>query len=360
MLDQFFTRPEVARRCWKSLAPLLQTLAGKRAEALHFIEPGAGAGAFYDLFPPAAARIGLDIAPRRADFLARDFLQWNARPKAPRRDVVVVGNPPFGARGASAVAFFNHAATMADTVAFIVPVIFRKYFIHKKLHPDFRWIKSAALPRDSFWTDKRERYSVNTEFQVWTRLPSRRKNMRLFSPPPIAHPDFVMHQYNNTKDALRVFDEPFDFAVPSQGWQDYSRRETDPAKCEKHKQWMLFRTESEKIRARLWRRNGLRRARAKKYHEHSRLSQGRCRARIRTPLRLRKKFARNAPAVYFRRRAAISRRRSFAAAARRGGRFFRDETARRQSRLLRRRRRKSRRNGRLRPSPRPAGSSKNE
>lgn len=252
-LDQFFTRPDTALLCWMSLQPVLRELTGRDERDLCFIEPGAGDGAFYDLFPPAAARIGLDIAPRREEFAKCDFLQWRKKLPAPRRDIVVVGNPPFGSRGKIAAAFFNQAAQIADTVAFIVPVIFRKHFIHKQLREDFMWIYRAALPRDSFCTDAKERYAVNTEFQIWTRLPTARENMRLFSPPPISHPDFIMHQYNNTKAALRVFDEKFDFAVPSQGWQDYSRRETDAAKCEKHKQWMLFRAADKKVRARLYR-----------------------------------------------------------------------------------------------------------
>ena len=50
-----------------------------------------------------------------------------------------------------------------------------------------------------------------------------------------------MFQYNNTQSALKVFERSFDFAVPCQGWQDYSRREVNPDDCEKHKQWILFK-----------------------------------------------------------------------------------------------------------------------
>ncbi len=42
-----------------------------------------------------------------------------------------------------------------------------------------------------------------------------------------------------------------DFAVPSQGWQDYSSRETEAANCEKHKQWTLLKTKNDVILARL-------------------------------------------------------------------------------------------------------------
>jgi len=251
-LDQFFTKQCVAMSCWRSLCPILSRLTAKRLDELYFIEPSVGDGAFYDLLP-LANRIGLDIEPRRADFLGQDFLTWSHHPdNYQQKDIVVIGNPPFGKRANMAVKFLNKASTIADTVAFIVPVIFRKYLIHKLIDPSMRWIYSTSLPREAFWTDKKDIYGVNTEFQIWTRLASRHKNKRLFAPPPIRHKDFDMWQYNNTKGALKVFENPFDFAVPSQGWQDYNRRETQPNKCEKHKQWLLFKAADEIVRARLY------------------------------------------------------------------------------------------------------------
>ena len=158
--------------------------------------------------------------------------------------VAVIGNPPFGKRGKTAVAFFQRAGQLAGTIGFIVPVIFRKHFIHKQLLPDFRWVHTLDLPRDAFWTDARPSYTVNTEFQIWTRLPTQRRDRRLRRPPPIRHPDFELFQYNNTPDALKVFAEDFHFAVPCQGWQDYSRRERRAEDCEPHKQWMLIKARS--------------------------------------------------------------------------------------------------------------------
>ena len=60
-----------------------------------------------------------------------------------------------------------------------------------------------------------------------------------------------MWQYNNTREALRVFRQDFDFAAPCQGWQDYSRGETEADACEKHKQWMLIRLRHPLARKRL-------------------------------------------------------------------------------------------------------------
>ncbi len=247
-LDQFYTQPEVAHACWKALCALLHK--GLLSKALgkkpFFVEPSAGDGVFYDLLPEGR-KLGLDIAPMHPRIEERDFLEGGYRLPSAKESTVVVGNPPFGKRGKLAVRFFQRAFEVADTVAFIVPVIFRKYFIHKQMPEEVKWIYSKMLSPDSFRTEEKSVYSVRTEFQVWTRLPTRRKNWRLLKAPAIAHRDFVMHQYNNTRDALKVFDKEFDFAVPCQGYQDYARRERRAKDCEKHKQWILFKARGERF-----------------------------------------------------------------------------------------------------------------
>ncbi len=116
-------------------------------------------------------------------------------------NTVVVGNPPFGKRGNLAVAFFNHSSYFAETVAFIVPVIFRKFMIHKQLDSRMKFISKLEMPKESFEFDDRKPYSVNTEFQIWTRSPCSIKDMRESEVPPIWHKDFLMWQYNNTPKA---------------------------------------------------------------------------------------------------------------------------------------------------------------
>lgn len=254
-LDRFFTREVVAAECWRALLPVLLKLDGGGEDNRFFVEPSAGGGAFYDLLPPSR-RLGMDIAPSRRDFLRADFLRADSLPpevwRHPRRLTIVVGNPPFGLRGRTALAFFHRAAMIADVIAFIVPVIFRKYFIHKQMPAGWRWVYSKPLPRDAFQTPDGKPFAVNTEFQIWTTLTGGDiPDMRLFAPPPIRHDDFIMWQYNNTPMALKVFAEDFDFAVPCQGWQDYARRETRASKCEKHKQWMLFAPANSLARDRL-------------------------------------------------------------------------------------------------------------
>ena len=263
MLDQFYTKPSVAEACFTYFKQEARR-AGLLADSLFFIEPSAGEGSFYDILPPER-RTGIDIEPKHAGIIKGDFLTWLYLPflyrrqqtvvigKPPsRQETVVIGNPPFGKRSQLAVKFFNRAAEIADTLAFVLPVTFRKYLIHRSLNSEFAWIGSYPLKRDSFYTGKQKNYEINTEFQIWTRLPFVGKDMRLTTSPPIKHADFLLHQYNNTKKALLVFDKPFAFAVPAQGYQDYQRRETIAGTCEKNKQWMLFDSDDKEVVDRLW------------------------------------------------------------------------------------------------------------
>ena len=260
LLDQFYTQHRIARECWEALQSVLlkeqlgESLSeelgegfGKEfGESLFFVEPSAGDGVFYDLLPERR-RVGLDIAPRHPEVREWDFLGGKYGLRSAKESTVVVGNPPFGKRGKLAVQFFQRAFELADTVAFIVPIIFRKYFIHKQMPNEVAWIYGKALPSDSFRTAEQSVYSVRTEFQIWTRLPTTGEDLRLTMPPAIAHPDFVMHQYNNTREAEKVFKEEFDFAVPCQGYQDYDRRVRRAENCERCKQWMLFKAKGKKF-----------------------------------------------------------------------------------------------------------------
>jgi len=246
-LDQFYTGPAAAQQCWEICRRTLAELpVDPLAHRQFFIEPSAGGGAFYELLPEDR-RIGVDLAPTGRGILQRDFLRWRYRAPAQKHSVIAIGNPPFGTRGKHAAQFINHAATLADTIAFILPAIFRKFSAQRLVNPQLRLIRSQPLALDSFVLPARrmgqaERpYRINTVFQIWTRLPSSHKNLRELKPPRIHHPDFTARQYNNTPEALRVFTLPFDFAIPCQGWQDYTRRETKAADCEKNKQWILLK-----------------------------------------------------------------------------------------------------------------------
>ena len=247
-LDQFYTKQEIAVSCWHHFTQTLSTL-NRNVNDLFFVEPSAGTGAFYNLLPPNR-RFGIDIVPKCKGVKPKDFFDMFSFPEHPK-DTVIIGNPPFGKRGKLAMTFFNHAARFADIVAFIVPLTFRKYAVHKCLEPSMRYISKMILPRDAFLLDNGNPFSVNTEFQIWTRLLSKHQDMRQYKPLPISHQDFQIWQYNNTPTSLKIFHNTFDFAVPCQGWQDYSRKETDEKKCERSKQWILLKAKNSFVLERL-------------------------------------------------------------------------------------------------------------
>lgn len=244
-LDQYFTKPKVAKQCYNRLINLLPP-----ASSMSFIEPSAGSGSFFNILP-AGRRTGLDIAPLGRGIQQADFLAWNPK-KISKTSTVVIGNPPFGHRSRLAIDFFNHSAEMADTIAFIVPRQFQKYSVHSRLAEDFRLVDDNVLGEDSFFTPDGKNFDVRCVFQVWSRLELPFPDQRIVAPPPIAHEDFDMHLYNNTPQALKVFRREWDFAVPRQGYEDYRRREKESRYCEKNKQWMLFKPRTKEVFRRLW------------------------------------------------------------------------------------------------------------
>ena len=166
MLDQFYTKPEAATHCIQAFRSVADSI-GVDLEASTWIEPSAGCGRFYSEFPPK--RIGIDLDPRIDGVIKQDFLEW----RPPDGKFVVLGNPPFGVRGATALAFIRKAAQFADMIGFIVPQFFNsdgKGAPSKRLPVGLTLAHSEPLPPDSFeFPDGRET-DVWTLFQVWTAV----------------------------------------------------------------------------------------------------------------------------------------------------------------------------------------------
>ena len=166
-LDQFFTRPEIAESCWKSLCEYMKA-DGAALAHYKFVEPSAGLGAFYDLLP-RDRRLGIDVSKFRPEYTHSDFLSWF--PKKNGHRYACVGNPPFGYRAWLALAFLNHAATFSDYVGFIMPMGFQS---RGKSNPQDRvkglsLVHSAPLPADSFVDADGNRLKVNALWQIWAR-----------------------------------------------------------------------------------------------------------------------------------------------------------------------------------------------
>lgn len=174
--DQFYTKKEVAKECIDIAKKIIP------ASFFSFLEPSAGDGAFVDGLSPFPVQ-ACDIDPKREDIEKKDFLSsfWTAK--------TVIGNPPFGVQSKMAVSFFNHAANFASFIAFIVPISWEKWSIHKRLNPHFRLIESIRLDPDSFIFEN-EPYKVKCVFQIWTKEQGIGEDKRIRKAPITSHPDF--------------------------------------------------------------------------------------------------------------------------------------------------------------------------
>jgi hypothetical protein len=171
-LDQFFTRPTVAKACWESLCKHMKKM-GEDLSNYKFVEPSAGKGAFYDLLPETR-RVGIDVVKFRSNYIQSDFLSWE--PKKNGHSYACVGNPPFGYRAWLALAFMNHAALFSDYVGFIVPMAFQsrgKSNVQDRVK-GLQLIHSSLLPPDSFIDANGNIAKVNALWQIWARVSSKK------------------------------------------------------------------------------------------------------------------------------------------------------------------------------------------
>ncbi|MDO5759662.1 MAG: SAM-dependent methyltransferase [Bacteroidota bacterium] len=164
ILDQFFTNKEVAKELYNKTNKIISKY--ENIKDFVWIEPSAGDGVFYDLFPKEK-RIGVDIAPLRKEFIKSDFLDYSL----PKARCIVMGNPPFGHRGVMALEFINHAEK-AEYVCFILPMFFNskgKGSIKYRVK-GFNLIFSESLPSNTFYsyTTKKSK-DVKCVFQIWSK-----------------------------------------------------------------------------------------------------------------------------------------------------------------------------------------------
>jgi hypothetical protein len=172
-LDQFFTRPEVAKECWASLNKYIKK-AGLEQSKYKFIEPSAGLGAFFDLLPKDR-RIGIDVEAFSKEFIPVDFLSWE--PQDNGSDYACVGNPPFGYRAWLALSFLNHASKFSDFVGFILPMSFQsrgKSNVQDRVK-GLHLVHSSQLPADSFVDINGKPLKVNALWQIWSRVGGAKK-----------------------------------------------------------------------------------------------------------------------------------------------------------------------------------------
>ncbi len=161
--DKWFTHKAVASQCYA----VFKEVARKHGYNLNrhiFVEPSAGEGCFTELLP-SNRRIALDIDPQGKGIKQADFLKWSPRKKGA---YAVIGNPPFGIRGALALEFLNRAGRFAELVGFILPMTFASDGKGGAMTrvKNLNLLHSMELEPNSFYVGEQDR-DICTVFQVW-------------------------------------------------------------------------------------------------------------------------------------------------------------------------------------------------
>ena len=161
--DSYFTSSETAQKCFDIANRMIPD------GDYTYIEPSAGEGVFYNLLP-ADHRIGIELHDRKCpEFIQADYLTWYPKETD---NYIVVGNPPFGVRGAIALAFINRSFLFADYVAFVLPMSFHSNGkgSNMKRVKNGHLIHSEVLYGESFFSpDNNKEIKVNTLFQIWKK-----------------------------------------------------------------------------------------------------------------------------------------------------------------------------------------------
>ncbi len=160
--DQFYTKETVAKSC-------IQQILAVVPDASHciWVEPSAGNGAFLHQIPSTIERMGLDIEPKAKDITKQDYLQW-VPPPSTKKDILVVGNPPFGRQSSLAKSFIAKSCQFAKVIAFILPKSFTKPSMFNAFDLKFHLLYSKELEKDSFVLNG-EKYDVPCVFQIWEK-----------------------------------------------------------------------------------------------------------------------------------------------------------------------------------------------
>lgn len=171
-LEQYYTKDHIVSALWTSFSYHVDT------SKYFILDPCAGNAVFSR---NSAHRVmSLDVDSKHPAVIEANFLAITVQDHDP---TAVIGNPPFSL----AVEFFNHAATMADVIAMVLPASFSKDAMRNKLDKHFHCIEQVRLPSHSFVHDGASA-DIPAVFQVWIKRKEARVAPKL---QPKTHPDFV-------------------------------------------------------------------------------------------------------------------------------------------------------------------------
>ena len=166
-LDRFYTSIEVVEKCLKLI------------DTSHYdciIEPSAGTGSFSNKLPHC---IAYDISPEHDNIIQQDWFKLDKSIFQKYNNILVIGNPPFGEQNSLAIRFFNESAKFCNTIAFILPLSFKKDSVQNQLNLNFHLEKELNLNNCSFYLKNQKEIIVPCVFQVWNKQNPPRKKKKL-------------------------------------------------------------------------------------------------------------------------------------------------------------------------------------
>lgn len=131
------------------------------------IEPSAGNGSFFNKINHTN-KIGLDISPDEPYILKQNWFEYEISDKY--KNVLVLGNPPFGKRNKLSKDFIKHALKFSNvkTIAFILPDVYRKHTLQNIVPKIYRLKDIITLPENSFLIGEDE-YHVPCSFFIFDK-----------------------------------------------------------------------------------------------------------------------------------------------------------------------------------------------
>ncbi|MCK9558189.1 MAG: hypothetical protein M0R50_09145 [Candidatus Cloacimonetes bacterium] len=166
----FFTIPEIAEK--------LINEVGDLSRFKLIIEPSAGDGAFSTQIDGCKA---YDIYPRHHSIIEADFLQMHYTGDVDRRNILCIGNPPFGPNGSLALAFIKKCCEFADTIAFILPLSYKKESMQERVPRNYHLIKQIDVPLENALLEGKVQ-KVPVVFQIWENKYEPRPKPDRFAP----------------------------------------------------------------------------------------------------------------------------------------------------------------------------------
>jgi hypothetical protein len=198
-MDQFYTKDNIANELYNILKSKIYV-----TNFYLFLEPSAGKGAFFKLFPENK-RIGLDLEPKFPKVKKQDYLTYKS---IFGKTYITIGNPPFSL----ATKFFNHSAEFSDVIAMILPRTFNRVSIQNNLNLNFHLIFNKELSVNPCCFEPK--LNAKCSFQIWIKKNNKREKI-LF---PNKHKDFTFIKYTEYNTNFQpIAPHGADFAILAYG-----------------------------------------------------------------------------------------------------------------------------------------------